>query len=236
MLLYKGNKHQVSSQDWLLNVSWELKFPFKNYTFHKYTDFSIKYLTCHCIVFEVQCKHLQMLAISSLSVQFLDTWERGRDVREERIGEWKKNAPQSTLADVPELALVLALVPRSILEGACSSGACMFLSCCAQGAFDIIKGWVGGEVSRSHVFLRQIHCSSFGREYWRGLYILLFQQYCYLSSGKITHLLSQNRSCTHKLFGWWKLIPAAQTTTYFQKCTLASSWIVTSCMLHTSPH
>lgn len=51
----------------------------------------------------------------------------------------------------------------------------MFLLCCAQGAFDIIKGWVVGEVSRSHVFLRQIHCSSFGHEYWRGLYILLFQ-------------------------------------------------------------
>lgn len=55
-----------------------------------------------------------MLAISSLPVQFLDTWERGKDVREERIDEWKKNAPQSTLADVPELALVLALVPRSL--------------------------------------------------------------------------------------------------------------------------
>jgi len=26
-----------------------------------------------------------MLAISSLPVQFLDAWERGRDVREERI-------------------------------------------------------------------------------------------------------------------------------------------------------
>lgn len=87
-----------------------------------------------------------MLAISSLPVQFLDTWERGRDVREERIDECKKNAPQSTLADVPELALVLALVPRSLLlileREACSSRACGFLTRCAQGAFDIRTGQV----------------------------------------------------------------------------------------------
>lgn len=86
-----------------------------------------------------------MLAISSLPVQFLDAWERGGDVREERIDEWKKNAPQSTLADVPELALVLALVPKSLLlilerelvpaEHVCSWHTML-------GAFDIRKGWV----------------------------------------------------------------------------------------------
>lgn len=87
-----------------------------------------------------------MLAISSLPVQFLDTWERGGDVRrKKRIERWKKNALQSTLADVPELALVLVLVPRSLVlilerdlvpaEHACSWHA-------ALRAFDIGRGRV----------------------------------------------------------------------------------------------
>lgn len=56
-----------------------------------------------------------MLAISPVPVQFLDAWERGRGLREERGDERKNNAPRRTVAGVPELALVPALVPRSRL-------------------------------------------------------------------------------------------------------------------------
>lgn len=76
----------------------------------------------------------------------------------------KEKCTQSTLAGVPELAIVLALVPRSLLltleRELVPAEHVFFLLCCAQGVWHC-KG-VSGEVSRSHAFLRKTHCSSFG--------------------------------------------------------------------------
>lgn len=116
-------------------------------------------------------------------------------------------------------------------EGSCSSRPCVYLTRCAQGAFDIGGGEWRTE-QKPHVpeentlwFLWTLILE--------GAVHLLFLQYCYLNSGRITHL-SQNRSCTHKLVQKKKLILAAQIMTYFEKCT--SRGTLKSCMLHTSPH